>query len=257
MPQTWKNALNRHNYPAKLADYQYANNFGGFFKQESSGDRDSTIVFEDYFRSNAQEIKVWCEVVFWKLYSQEDMGRATKNTEKCWDFWTGKKITGKDLYDAANSFILVAEKELCNTVNSSILKKCEDSFNKYRELWPFYKAEVIAVLATHISFLAPDRFPMVDRRVAKWVNSHLDRFNKKDPNGPQLIKSQYGQTKATVLTMVDFDFYLHWIRWTQHMANKLSQQTEIKWRARDVEMAVFTAWGDKKCSHPWLPLDPI
>ncbi|GAJ05736.1 unnamed protein product, partial [marine sediment metagenome] len=45
--------------------------------------------------------------------------------------------------------------------------------------------------------------------------------------------------------MVDFDFYLHWVYWARHTAKKLSQQTEMKWRARDVEMAVFTAWGDK------------
>ncbi|MDD3428138.1 MAG: hypothetical protein PHR42_04305 [Caldisericia bacterium] len=239
MPQTWINALNQYKYPVKLSEYQYANNFHGFFKREIQGDRDSTIVFEDYFRSNVQKIEVWCEVVFWKLYSQK--GRGNTNTKKCWNYWNEHKIAGRNLYEAANDFIAKEDKE---------------SFNNYRKLWPFYESRVIAVIATPISFLAPDRFPMIDTRIAKWVNSQLDKFNEKDPNGPQLIKSQYGQTKSNVLTMADFCFYLRWIRWTRYTSDKLSQRTKMKWRARDVEMAVFTAGGDKD-SHSWLSLNPI
>jgi len=240
MPQTWIYALKQYNYPVNLAENKYANNFQRFFKQQIQGDRNSTIDFENYFRSNTQEIGTWCEVVFWKLYSQK--GRRDENTKKCWDFWTREKITGKKLYKAAKIFI--------NTMDRS-------SFNEYRKLWPFYSSRTIATLATPISFLEPDNFPMVDTRIAKWVDSQFDRFNKGDPEGPQLIKSQYGQNKSTVLTMADFDFYLHWIYWTRHMAKKLSKQTEMKWRARDVEMAVFTAWGDKGCPHPRLSLHCI
>jgi len=239
MPQSWINALDRYNYPVKLANYQYANNFRKFFKRQIQGDRNSTIAFEDYFRENIQNIEVWCEVVFWKLYSQGNRGNI--NTKRCWDFWRRKNITAKELYNAANNFIANNDK---------------DSFNKYRKLWPFYKSRVIAVIATPMSFLVPDRFPMVDTRVAKWIDSQLNIHNN-DHNGPQLIRSRYGQTTSTVLTMVDFDFYLHWVYWARHTAKKLSQQTEMKWRARDVEMAVFTAWGDKGCSHPRLSLHSI
>lgn len=240
MPQSWINALNQYNYPVKLADYRYASSFQTFFKRGIRGDRNSTIAFEAYFRSNIQKIEAWCEVVFWKLYSQR--GRRDTNTKKCWDFWGCKNITAKDLYNAANNFI----------INNN-----RGSFNEYRKLWPFYKSSGIAILTTPISFLKPDCFPMIDMRIAKWVDSQLNIHNKSDPNGPQLIKSQCGQTKSTVLKMADFDFYLRWIHWTRHTANKLSQQTGMKWRARDVEMAVFTAWGDKRCYHPWLPLNPI
>lgn len=241
MPQTWIDALNQYNYPVNLADYQHASSFPKFFRQQIKGDRNSTIAFENYFRSDAQKIEAWCEVVFWKLYSQK--GRGDKKTNECCDFWK-KNITGKGLYNAANDFINNEDR---------------NSFNKYRKLWPFYisRSRAIAVLATHISFLAPDRFPMIDTRIAKWVNSQLNIHNAKNPEGPQLIKSRYGQNKSTVLTMADFDFYLHWIYWTRYMANKLSQQTEMKWRTRDVEMAVFTAWGDKRCPHPRLPLNLI
>lgn len=239
MPQSWTNALDSYDYPVELADYQGASNFPNFFKRHILGDRYSTMAFEDYFRENAQNIEVWCEVVFWKLYSQK--GRGDTNTKKCWDFWREKTITGKELCRAANNFI----------ANHS-----KDSFNEYRQLWPFYGSRVIAVIATPIAFLVPDRFPMVDTRVAKWIDSQLDMHNN-GLNNPQLIRSRYGQTESTVLTMADFNFYLHWVHWAEHTAKELSQQTEMKWRARDVEMAVFTAWGDRGYSHPRLPLHRI
>ena len=239
MPQTWVNALDQYSYPVKLACYANTKDCPAFFNRQIEGRRNSTIDFEAYFQTNIQEIEVWCEVVFWKLYSSQRYRRDT-NTKKCWDFWISENITTKDLYNAANNFI----------VNND-----RNSFDKYRRLWPFQGG--IAVLATPISFLAPDYFPMIDTRIAKWVASQLDRFNERDPDGPQLRKSRYGQTASEHLTMADFDFYLHWICWTQHTANKLSQQTKMKWRARDVEMAVYTAWGDKGYSHPRLPLHPI
>jgi len=34
------------------------------------------------------------------------------------------------------------------------------------------------------------------------------------------------------------------------MADKLSRRTHLPRRARDVEMAVFTAWGDREYRHP-------
>ena len=94
MPQTWIDTLKQYNYSVSLADYKHANNFERFFKQQIQGDRNSTIDFENYFRSNTQEIGAWCEVVFWKLYSQKRS--RDENTKKCWDFWTMKKLLGKN-----------------------------------------------------------------------------------------------------------------------------------------------------------------
>jgi len=41
------------------------------------------------------------------------------------------------------------------------------------------------------------------------------------------------------------------------LATKLSELTDMKWRARDVEMAAFTAWGDRDDDHPRFVLNPI
>jgi len=43
----------------------------------------------------------------------------------------------------------------------------------------------------------------------------------------------------------DFTNYLHWIAWCRECAQELTDITETRWRARDVEMAVFTAQRDR------------
>lgn len=240
MPNTWIRALNEYNYPVNLACYRHADDFPSFFHQKIRGDRNSTMLFEDYFRENIQNIEVWYEVVFWKMYSQ--IGRRDLRTTRIIEKLSSSPvITAPQLIAATKSFI-----------NNPI----RSNFIQLRNLFRF-GSESIAIVATFPAFLDAVKFPMVDTRIAKWVNSQLDAYNKKNPSGPQLVRSRYGQNTSTVLTMSDFDFYNHWIDWTRYISIKLSKLTDMNWRARDVEMAVFTAWGDKKGRHPRLPLHTI
>ena len=54
-------------------------------------------------------------------------------------------------------------------------------------------------------------------------------------------------------------FVLPWIDWCQCTADMLNQRTDHHWRARDVEMAVFTAQRSQKYPDPWdrLTLKPL
>jgi len=62
---TWINALNNYSYPVQLNCYKYHHKFPEFFTQEITGDRDSTIQFENNFRINANNvIEVYFEVIF-------------------------------------------------------------------------------------------------------------------------------------------------------------------------------------------------
>ena len=56
--------------------------------------------------------------------------------------------------------------------------------------------------------------------------------------------------KAGVLTESHWRFIESWITWCRFTARKLSQRTESPWRARDVEMAVFTAQRRKLSLTP-------
>jgi len=240
MPSTWLNALTKYNYPVKLSDYSSAKNYTNTFNLEITGARESTVNFENYFRDNCENIEVWYEVVFWKMYSQKSRS----------DNRTTALIEQLKIYKLAANHLIIK-------LQSFIDEPTYDNFDGFRKLFHF-KSKVIAIIATFPAFLNPMQFPMVDTRTARWVNSQLEIHNSHDLNSPKLIKSAYRNTnKAPVLTMDDFDFYLHWIKWTRYMATKLSQITEMKWRARDVEMAVFTAWGDRFCTHPSLKLNPI
>lgn len=241
MAKSWLHALRAYRYPVCLKDFQKALRYPSYFNQSIPGDRDTTIRFEDHFRKNAEKIEPWFEVVFWKLYSQRRI--AQKKTE--------------DIIQQLSLPPKVDPAYLLGTAEKFLTSESREDFETFRQLFRF-RSKVIAVVATFPAFLCPERFPMVDTRVAKWVNQHYQVFNDANPDAPQLIPSIYGNNNsATVLTMNDFAFYLRWIHWTRYMAEKLSLATGKSWRPRDVEMAVFTAWGDRGNRHPVIPLNPI
>ena len=245
MPESWKNALDRYQYPVNLQEYCGAQRFPNHFKMIIQGDRESTIKFENYFRENNQAIESWFEVVFWKMYSQPQF--SNPQTCSIVKRFTSCKVSAFSLLNTANKFM-----------RSETFEDAHKNFDVYRSCFG-YSTKAIATVATFPAFLDPNNFPMVDTRVAKWVNSQYMVHNKHDSQGPQLIRSVYGNgSSSNVLTMEDFNFYYHWILWTRQIAKKLNIETNFHWRARDVEMAVFTAWGKgKRRKEPVLRLNPI
>lgn len=241
MPQTWMQALSTYSYPVSLDKYHNAAKFPQYFLQTINGDRSSTIQFENYFRGNCSCLEPWFEVVFWKMFSQARV--ADDQTDRIISQLTRPIMTNTAvLLDYADRFLR----------SESMI-----DFDRFRKQFK-YSTTSIATVATFPAFLYPDNFPMVDTRVAKWVNSQYTIHNAHDRVGPQLVPSAFDNgSTSTVLTMEDFDFYLHWIRWTRYMAKKLTVCTGFAWRARDVEMAVFTAWGDRGRNHPVMKLNAI
>jgi len=242
MPESWMNTLTKYRYPVNLSNYCGAHNFPNHFKQNIIGDRETTIKFENYFRENCLMLEPWFEVIFWKLNSQPDRAQIHTCT-------VVKQLT--EIRPVSPSYLLGTAQKFMESVTRK-------NFVTFRKL--FFSSNVIATVATYPAFLNPEIFPMVDTRVAKWVNSQYTIHNLNDPLGPQLIPSVFGiSSKSTVLTSADFDFYYYWILWTRHMAKKMNEiSNNFHWRARDIEMAVFTAWGDQKGRKtPLLHLNPI
>jgi hypothetical protein len=103
------------------------------------------------------------------------------------------------------------------------------------------------VLATTLTFPAlayPDIFPMVDMQVAKWVNKYFVEYNIHRNN--KLTPFNFKR----VLRDNDFNNYLNWVAWCRETSELLTKLNRIKWRARDVEMAVFTAQRNKLYLNP-------
>ena len=245
MPTSWQEGLFAYRYPFDLSEFADSRNYPGWFTCRSdSGDRTATMEFEAHFRNHAAEfIEPWLEVVFWKIYSQPT-GRGDKSTKRVADFFEKECISPKALWQACNCYIERPRKE---------------NFNAFRQLLGL-SSQSIALAATFASFARPDLFPMMDTRIAKWVGEFMSLHNAADPSAPQLIRPKFLDTKQSVLVMNDFEFMQVWAHWCRHQARKLTARTAratFIWRARDVEMAVFHAWGGRHDRHPRLTLNPL
>jgi hypothetical protein len=144
----------------------------------------------------------------------------------------------------------------CSQYVACDASEAKTRFREFVDLFGLSKPFSIATVATFPAFMDPDRFPMVDTRIAKWVSHEMDKHNLADPTGALLT---HPTSKKGVLKMHDFDFMFSWTQWCRHTAQKLTLLEDgFRWRARDVEMAVFQAWGDKKAKrHPSLNLLPL
>lgn len=231
MPHTWEEALKEYRYCVNLCKFADAQRFPGRFKlQMGTGGLQETSDFEDYFRSRAREdIEVWFEVVFWKMFSQR--GRSHHQTRMFIEKVHAKSISAESLWEACYQYRKSPSRE---------------GFNHLREKsFGFSKTGGLATVATFLAFLFPEEYPMVDTRIAKWVGDSYAKHNDADPKGPQLVPPD---NKKTALAMADFEFVESWYQWCKHTARKLRvcERTQREWRARDVEIAVFSASGYDK-----------
>ena len=228
MPQTWLHALDSYGYPVDLTTYPRSDEHPGFFNLVIAGDRDSTVAFEDRFRTLAPtSVAAFLEVVYWKLYSQG--GRAKHRTSKLADGLRQRGVDPVDLWSATSS--------LANHL-------CRRNLKRFRRVLGI-SSPVLAVALTFPAFACPDRVPMVDLSVARWVNrSYPEHSAHRDS------KLSPFPLRATTLNDGDFDSYLAWVYWCREVALVLSQNTSRLWRARDVEMAVFAASRSRLALRP-------
>jgi hypothetical protein len=240
MPVGWKRALEEYRYDVSLECYENAQNYPEHFCfSVPINDRCSTASFENHFRESANEIGAWLEVVFWKMYSQANRRNGVTNR------------VAQSL--AANG---ISPQSLLQACEAYIENDTRANLDGVRRLLGF-QSPSIAVAATFPAFLRPDICPMVDTRVAKWVGANMEAHNLANPHGPQLVRPQYLDNTATVLTLADIEFVQSWNRWCRHKANQLNALTRTLWRSRDVEMAVFYAWGNRNDPHPVLELEVL
>ncbi len=219
MPRTWTTALSRYYYPVDLSAYKRAGECPGFFTRDIAGDRASTIEFEDYFRANSEHsIEPYVEVAFWKLCGEKK--RFEARVSDLADHLRGQGVTASELRRAVDLFVDKPTK-----VNLSVLRALLG-----------IKTPVLALALTFPAFVGPDRFPMVDTNTARWISENSEEHSA--GGGKELTGFEFGYSS---LRYNDFDNYLNWVEWCRESAEILTAKTNMEWRARDVEMAVFTA----------------
>ncbi|NLN06917.1 MAG: hypothetical protein GX167_04785 [Firmicutes bacterium] len=220
MPKSWMFALQNYSYPVCLKDFEFSSQYSPFFADVISGNRASTMEFENRFRENTTtKLEVYYEVLFWKLYSQPKIRNRT--TARVIRHMENLKIVPNLVWDKISLFV-----------------KSPSIYNlrQIRLLFGF-TAPVIAVCLTYSAFHSPDIFPMVDNQIAKWVNANYKKHN----SGTVITKLIPFSMKNTSLREDDFPSYIKWVDWCRELANILTKKTKFYWRARDVEMAVFTS----------------
>jgi hypothetical protein len=229
VPQSWITALNSYSYPVRLPKYGRSGEFPGFFTRDIRGDRASTIEFEDYFRANCPASVVpYFEVVFWVLCGQSRRFERAVN-----------RIVNHVLSEG------VQPAQLRSAISSIVETPSTDSLSVLRHSLGI-KVEALTVALTLPAFADPMHFPMVNKNTAGWVNKYHSAFNVNRSNRLTPFALNY-----SALRYNDFDNYLNWVYWCREMARILTARTEMEWRARDVEMAVFTA------SREGLSLNPL
>lgn len=210
--ETWRAALAAYRYPVDLREYKFrADHQGWFAITMAPGSRDDTTAFESRFRENAPaRLEAWFEVIFWKLASQKLIRNGTTHSMAI-DLHGSS--TAEQLWRACKDY-----------TQAGSLAEARTRFEVLHRLFSL-RSRSIATVATFPAFLDPDRFPMVDTRIAKWVGRTMDAHNRVDPLGPQLISAKSMNVKGAVLTMSDFDFMCAWTHWCRHAATKLTDRS--------------------------------
>ena len=227
--ETWKRALDEYRYPVDLSKFVDARQTHRWFYWDLDiGNRHQTIEFETRFRENAPyHLEAWAEVVFWKLYTT----RAPARDDQARRLLDSLAPPG-ELWEACTNYITNPNKE---------------AFSVFRN--KLFRHPVVATAATFPTFIRPELFPMVDRQVTNWARSNGFRHRYAEVGGPNLVSVP--ALGPSVLQELHWAFIESWMAWCQFTARILSQRTGWAWRARDVEMAVFTA------QRSGLQLEPL
>jgi hypothetical protein len=218
---SWIRALKAYSYPVDLRKYRNAKQFPSFFDMNIAGDRKSTMAFEKYYRETApNRIEPYLEVIYWKLYSLRK-GIADREADRRLDAIRDSGTTPQRLW---------------HTVQQFIVNQTRDNLLNIRS--EFGYTDVLAVPLTFPALASPETLPMIDMQVARWVNKNLERHNH---NRTSKLTSFNTSASSLRDTGSNFVSYVNWVHWCQEVSTVLTEFDSEKWRARDVEMAVWTA----------------
>jgi len=206
----------------------------GYFRLHGN-DLGANAALETHFQVHAQKsLEAYYEIMFWK---EPMIFRAARMIYNMME----KNTPPAEIFKAGEAFVEGLDQK---------------SFKHFTELCGI-KGTGLAVPSAILCFINPDKMPIVDMWVARWVNAHhqeyeglmpFDDFNNQCLRKQEVMRENAEmaeQERQTVPYPIvranDFESYRKWILWTREYAKVLTSHTKTKWRARDVEMAVFTA----------------
>ncbi len=165
------------------------------------------------------------EVVYWKLYGNH-MARNARTSEML------EYLTDPDNWKDFK----VRTATIANEPNFDRFKKLQSACDQPRGF---------AVPITFLSFYRPSVYPMVDKLIAYWWKDHKDRFQFRDAPIFDQRDDGWIQTSSKKKLRQNWDTYLNWKDFCCQYAELISEQCNVSWRPRDIEMAVWMAWKNK------------
>lgn len=232
MTVSWIKALDAYSYPVDLQKYKNAKKFPGFFNGDIIGNRRSTMDFEKYFRKKAPtRIEPYLEVTYWKQYFRD----PDNQTDIRWRQIMERGTTAAELWQVVQQFA------------------SEQTVENLQKIWIAfgYSSNVLATPLTFPVLASPETIPMIDMLVAKWVNKNLKQHNIN--RTCELTPFHISDSSPLKGTDHNFESYVYWVRWCREVSTVLTDLNSKPWRARDVEMAVYTA----ERSKGKLDLEPL
>jgi HEPN domain-containing protein len=210
----WSYARAAFDWKADLRKFCDRQKFEGFFDREITPS--SLGEFEQVFRDSlsTSELRRAGEVCFWKNFrrNRDELTRQLLGHLEPAENWVAfvdrlKKLSSNPTFDNFGAF----------------RRACAEEHG-------------FATPITFLAFYDPDRFPMIDRYIGDWCADNAERF--------QLCQThRFARRKDGLIrgSEASWKAYLAWTEFCRRTAKRLAELTRQSWRARDVEMAVWTA----------------
>jgi len=210
MLQAWKSGRDAFNWTVDLRHFGDAARYPGYFDRRI--EPHAIPPFEQLFQSSLKpgaSPHRAAEVTFWKNYGDHrSRDRITRNFFE----W------------------LLDHQGWIRFVSATEQIRDHPSWEAFRNLVACCgQVAGFATPLTYLAFSDPERYPMVDKRIGQW-------WKRRFPSEPQFSCREDGWIKPCVAS---WNAYLAWTCFCRRQAELLSRP-HAPWRARDVEMAVWT-----------------
>ncbi len=227
----WEKCRSLYDWTVNLSNFRSASLYPGYFEDVITPQKTQT--FENRFRDAVNDdgnnvgYLVAAEVIYWKNFGAH-MARD-KLTERLID-----QLQPHGRWQ-----------HLCNCIKSLEGKQKIFKFESLLQICGQPKG--FATPITFLAFYRPEDFPMVDKHIAYWWKANKTRFRQ--ANLPNFIQRKDGWIEGTteIKREHNWNSYLAWKRFCCKQAEALTVTIGRKWRARDVEIAV---WESQKRGIP-------
>lgn len=200
-----------------LGRFKDRHRYPGFFSRLIGSQ--SVTRFEDAFRRALDDDGAYVvagEVCYWKNYGS---------------YQSRDRLTTRLLLHLSDRALWTAFR---NAVKAACAQPTLEAFRRLQGACD--QPSGFATPLTFMAFYQPRRYPMVDKHIAFWWSQNRARYGFDD--APVFRQRNDGWIEITsgIKTRQNWAAYLAWARFCCDYAQRLGA-----WRARDVEMAVWTA----------------